>query len=126
MQSISAPRVRPAAAFAVAILLSPPAFSEPVAKTTHFVCDVGPVTKHFGRSDWQVLSCGDGRTLLFQSLPGKPGANFSIAIEKDSIKRGSESMDNRDLDEAAIAELAAQSHEKLIAQIRETEAVGPK
>jgi hypothetical protein len=115
--------------FAILILAAPfasPAFGDPVAKTTHFVCDVGPVTKHFGRSDWQVLSCGDGRTLLFQSLPGKPGADFSIAVEKDSIERGSESRDNRDLSEAAIAELAALSHEKLLALLAETQAVAPQ
>ena len=109
-----------------AILLSTAAAGDPVAKTTHFVCDVGPVTKHFGRSDWQVLSCGDGRTILFQSLPGKPGADFSIAIAKDSIERGNESMDNRDLDEAAIAELAALSHEQLLALLAETEAAAPR
>jgi len=115
--------------FATAILatfLCSSATGDPVAKATHFVCDVGPVTKHFGRSDWQVLSCGDGRTLLFQSLPGKPGADFSIAIEKDSIERGNESMENRDLDEAAIAELGAMSHEKLLALLHETEAVAPQ
>lgn len=109
----------------LAALLCSPVLGDPVAKTTHFVCDRGPVTKHFGRSDWQVLSCGDGRTLLFQSLPGKPGADFSIAIEKDSIERGSESMENRDLSEAAIRDLAALPREKLLALIRETEAAAP-
>lgn len=117
--------MRKAAVLVTAMLLSPAAFCDPVAKTTHFVCDVGPVTKHLGRSDWQMLSCGDGRTLLFQSLPGKPPADFSIAIEKDSIERGNESTENRDLNEAAIAELAAMSHEKLIALIAETEAATP-
>lgn len=115
--------------FATAILAAlfcAPASAEPVAKTTHFVCDVGPVTKHFGRSDWQVLSCGDGRSLLFRSLPGNPGADFSIAIEKDSIERGNESMENRDLSEAAIKELAALPHEKLIALLHETEAAAPQ
>jgi hypothetical protein len=109
-----------------AILLSAPACGDPVAKTTHFVCDVGPVTKHFGRSDWQVLSCGDGRTLLFQSLPGNSPANFSIAIAKDSIERGNESMDNRDLSEAAISELAALPHEKLTALLAETKSATPR
>jgi len=105
----------------LAALFASPVLADPVAKTTHFVCDVGPVTKHFGHSDWQILSCGDGRTLLFQSLPGKPGADFSISIEKDSIERGNESMENRDLSEAAIKELAALSHEKLLALIAETQ-----
>ena len=126
MPDFCGPRVRPAAALAAVVLLSAPAFGDPVAKTTHFVCDVGPLNKHLGGSDWQVLSCGDGRTLLFQSLPGKPPANFSIAIAKDSIERGNESMDNRNLSEAAIAELAGLSHEKLVALIAETEAVAPR
>jgi hypothetical protein len=110
----------------LAACLCAAAAADPAAKTTHFVCDVGPVTKHFGGSDWQVLSCGDGRTLVFQSLPGKPGANFSVAIAKDSIERGNESMDNRELNEAAIRELSAMSHEKLLALLHETEAAARK
>ena len=109
-----------------AVLVSSSAIAGPVAKTTHFVCDVGPATKHVGGSDWQMLSCGDGRTLLFQSLPGKPAASFSIAIEKDSIERGNESMDGRNLSDAAIKELAAMPHEKLMALIAETEAAAPR
>jgi hypothetical protein len=108
------------------VLLSTSASGDPVAKTTHFVCDVGPLNKHVGQTDWQIFSCGDGRTLLFQSAPGNPPANFSIAIEKDSIERGNESIENRKLNEGAIAELAALSHEKLIALLRETEAAAPR
>ena len=119
------PRTAPAAAFFAALAMSQAA-ADPVAKTTHFVCDVGPVTKHFGRSDWQVLSCGDGRTLLFQSLPGKPRANFSIAIAKDSVERGNESTENRDLNEAAITELGALSHDKLLALLHETKTAAPQ
>jgi hypothetical protein len=124
MSQVATMRVWPV--LLAAILPSSSASGDPVAKTTHFVCDVGPLNKHLGQSDWRIYSCGDGRTLLFQSAPRSPPANFSIAIEKDSIERGSESTENRKLSEAAIAELAALSHEKLIALMRETEAVAPR
>ena len=109
-----------------AILLPASASGDPVAKTTHFVCDVGPLNRHFGQSNWQVYSCGDGRTLLFQSAPGSPPANFSIAIEKDGIERGGESAENRNLNDAAFNELKAMPARDLAALMAATTTAAPR
>ena len=123
MSEAATKRVRRFSVFFTAALFSTSALGGSVAKTTHFVCDVGPVKKTYGHSDWLIHSCGDGRTLLFQSAPGNPPANFSISIEKDGIERGGASTENKNLNDAAFNELKALPAQDLAALMAQTIAV---
>ncbi len=49
---------------------------EPSAHSEQLQCDVGPVTKAYGGSEWLVYSCSDQRSLVFVSAPGSPAMPF--------------------------------------------------
>ena len=40
------------------------------------VCEVGPITRSYGGSEWLVYSCDDEHTLVFVSAPGSPAMPF--------------------------------------------------
>jgi hypothetical protein len=48
-------------------------------------CDIGPVTRSFGQTEWLVYSCTDGPTLVIVSAQGNPATPCYFALyPKDS------------------------------------------
>jgi len=71
-------------------------------------CDIGPLKKAYGRTNWLVYSCSDEKTLIFVSDAGSPVMPFVFAL----ILRGDEyelsgegATSRRDLTGAAFDEI---------------------
>lgn len=45
-------------------------------------CDVGPVSKNMGGAMWNVLSCSDGRSLVFVTAEGNPAMPFYFMVQR--------------------------------------------
>jgi hypothetical protein len=52
------------------------AFDTALAGDDSLRCDIGPVTKTYGKTAWLVYSCADGRTLAIVAAPGNPANPF--------------------------------------------------
>ena len=46
-------------------------------------CNVGPIVKNIGGSEWQVTSCNDGRSLVFATMAGNPAMPFVFIVQRD-------------------------------------------
>lgn len=44
-------------------------------------CNVGPVASKLGGSDWMVLSCSDGRSMVVVSAQGNPAGPFVFFLK---------------------------------------------
>lgn len=44
-------------------------------------CNVGPVARELGGSDWMVLSCSDGRSMVMVSAQGNPAGPFVFFLK---------------------------------------------
>jgi len=96
--------------------------AEPNSDT--LACDIGPVTKVYGKTQWLVYSCTDNRTVVIVSAPGNPGMPFYFTFfPKDGkYQLGGEGTGNKDATKAAFDELKAMSEEDISELIRETRA----
>ena len=45
-----------------------------------FRCDIGPVTKTYGQTQWLVYGCNDDKTLVIVAAPGNPGAPYFFTL----------------------------------------------
>ena len=43
-------------------------------------CDVGPVIRELGGTQWQVTSCSDNRSLVFVTAAGNPAMPFVFMV----------------------------------------------
>ncbi len=41
-----------------------------------FQCNIGPVSKSYGQTQWLVYGCNDDKTLVIVAAPGNPGAPY--------------------------------------------------
>lgn len=48
---------------------------------TPMQCDAGPVARELGGSDWMVLSCSDGRSMVVVSAQGNPAGPFVFFLK---------------------------------------------
>ena len=46
-------------------------------------CNVGPVARNVGGAEWNVLSCSDGRSLVFVTTKGNPAMPFYFMVQRD-------------------------------------------
>lgn len=47
-------------------------------------CDVGPVSKRYGGSEWRVYSCDDSKSVVVVAASGNPAAPFFSVLSPDS------------------------------------------
>lgn len=51
-------------------------------------CDVGPISKSYGGSNWLVYGCVDGQTLVFITPQGEPAFPFYfLSFPRDGERR---------------------------------------
>jgi hypothetical protein len=89
---------------------------------TELVCDVGPITRVFGQSQWLVYSCDDRRTMIVLSAPGSAARSFYFVLypaESGYQLRG-EGTGHQDITAAAFNDLKALSSEEIMSLIQET------
>lgn len=70
-------------------------------------CDVGPLLKSYGRTEWLVYSCKDGRSVVVVAAPGNPAMPFFFMLspEDDGIRLYGEGNGNKSATKAAFDEL---------------------
>lgn len=99
------------------ILLSVFAFAD----SEKLNCDVGPITKKIGSSDWLVYSCGDSQNIIFVTAPGSPAMPF-VFIRTNGELRG-EGNGKKEYTDPAYSELKQLSQAQVEKLIEETKSV---
>jgi hypothetical protein len=94
------------------------------ASTGHLNCNVGPITRTLGNSNWLIFSCDDDKTLIFVASEGSPAAPFYF---RASPKQGGygitgEGTGGKEATDAAyndISKLSTAEIERLIADTKQ-------
>ena len=86
-------------------------------------CDVGPITKTFGKTEWLVYGCGDGRSVLVVPAPGNPTMQFYFLLspQDEEVEIHGEGMGSKDATEAAYKDLEKLSVEQIAALYSESQ-----
>jgi hypothetical protein len=45
-----------------------------------FRCNIGPITKTYGQTQWLVYGCNDDKTLVIVAAPDNPGAPYYFTL----------------------------------------------
>jgi Protein of unknown function (DUF4019) len=93
-------------------------------------CDIGPIKRTYGKTEWLVYSCNDGRSLHFQAQSGSaafPFFFFFYAVDKsDNYQLRGSGTGNKDATNAAFNDLKVMRKSDLEALIAETRRVQNK
>jgi len=95
---------------------------QPVSKPASLKCDIGPVNKIYGKTQWLVYSCDDDRTIVIVSAPENPATPFVFTFytgEKGYQLRG-QGTGRKEATSAAFNELKALSEQDITALIGQT------
>jgi hypothetical protein len=86
-------------------------------------CVVGPFTKTFGKTEWLVYGCGDGRSVLVVPAPGNPAMQFYFLLspQDEEVEIHGEGMGSKDATEAAYKDLEKLSVEQIAALYSESQ-----
>ena len=86
------------------------------------VCDVGPVTKAFGSTDWLAYSCRDRSSLVFIAAPGSAAEPYYFFLHRWNGKylAQGEGDGNRKSVVAANAQIRALTTAQVTAIVGET------
>src|ERR1700732_4425498 len=94
-------------------------------------CNTGPVTRTYGKTQWQVFSCQDSRSILVVAAPGSPAAPFRFrwsAKADGSYQLTGDGTGSRSAIDAAQAELKRLTPKDIAAIVSATQgehATGP-
>ena len=110
-----------AALLAVAALHAGVAHGED-AKPDPLTCEHGPVPEIFGKLEWAMFSCTDGKTLVLYSADNTPTFEFYFILfpEAGSYRLYGEGIGDRDKTAPAYEELTLLSATEIAALISET------
>ena len=102
-------------------MLAVPAISQEASKPHQLKCDVGPITKTYGATQWLVYSCDDRVMVVILAAPGNPAAPFYFTFSPSDrgYRLDGEGTGRKEATAAAFDELKALSQgdiEALIAQ----------
>lgn len=87
-------------------------------------CDIGPVAKQFGGTNWIIYSCDDQRSLVIVSAPDNPASPFYFMLTPDEsdYRRYGEGTVSQEHTSAAYEDLKVLGQgdiESLIAQTKQ-------
>jgi len=110
------------AALCTTMLALPASGEEPAADPQTLKCDMGPLRKTYGATEWLVFSCADNRTLLVVSAPGNPATPFYFVFTPHgtSHQLRAEGTGRRDTATAAFIDLKLLSEREITDLIKET------
>ena len=94
-----------------------------------FRCNIGPVTKTYGQTQWLVYGCNDDKTLVIVAAPGNPGAPYYFTLLPTDAGHSvfGEGTGKKEASAAASEQLKSLSEEDIANVIKETkEAKAPK
>jgi hypothetical protein len=86
-------------------------------------CEVGPVTKQYGGTDWLVYSCEDQKSLAIVAAPGNPAMPyyFFYLHSGTSYELHGEGTGDKRLTDAASDELKGLTEEQIASLLMETQ-----
>jgi len=101
---------------------------DPVSKRPSLNCDIGPVNKTYGGTQWLVYSCDDNRTLVIVSAPGSPAMFyvFTFYAREKGYQLSGEGNGSKEATAAAFDELKVLSERDIKALIGQTKNVPKK
>jgi len=112
----------------VALVLAAPCSPVPSQALTQpaLNCDVGPLGKTFGQTQWLVYSCNDPSTLIVVSAQGNPASPFyfSFSLEGSSYHLRGEGTGSKQASDAAYVELQALTTAAIRGLIEQTRQAG--
>jgi hypothetical protein len=93
-----------------------------------FRCNIGPVTKTYGQTQWLVYGCNDDKTLVIVAAPGNPGAPyyFTLLPTDSGHSLFGEGTGKKEAAAAASEQLKALSEDEIAGVIKETKETKPK
>lgn len=109
--------------FCLTMPIATSAFGEgAIPKSKPLQCDVGPISKTYGMTQWLVYSCHDTSTVIIFSAPGNPASPFYFIfyIKDGQYKLGGEGTGNKAATDAAFKELHSLSVKDIRALIEQT------
>ena len=85
-------------------------------------CDIGPITRTFGGTQWLVYSCRDNRSVVVFSAPGNPAMPFyfMFSANGDGYRLVGEGTGQKQFTEAALKGLSKLVEQDIIKLIAET------
>jgi hypothetical protein len=85
-------------------------------------CDVGPVTKVFGKTNWLAYSCSDRTSIVFIAAPGSVAAPFYFFLHRwnGTYQAQGEGNGNKQATDAAYVQIKALTVPQVTAIIGET------
>lgn len=89
-------------------------------------CDVGPLHRNYGKTDWLVYSCDDTRSVVVVSAEGNPAVPFYfiVYVKPDgTMKLYGEGNGDKSASEAAYEELKQLSQSDVAALVVHSQAV---
>jgi len=91
-------------------------------------CDIGPVSKDFGKSQWLAYSCSDRTSLMFIAAPDNPAAPLYVFLHLrgGAYQLQSEGAGDKAASNAALVQLRALTTSQLTAILKETVTVASR
>jgi hypothetical protein len=105
---------------ATALTLLPAASEE--RKAQQLKCDIGSVSKTYGKTQWLVYSCDDSRTVVIVAAPGNPAMPFYFMFSphENGYQLSGEGTGQKDTADAAFNELHGLSERDIATLIEQT------
>ena len=123
-------RILPALAMLLAATAASPSTAAPPEDdgAAPMACEVGPLQKEYGGTDWVVYSCSDGRTVVIHSAAGNPAMPFYFMFFQDGtdLRLYGEGTGEKKYTEAAFKELEPMTAQDVATLVQETMAVKSK
>lgn len=86
-------------------------------------CEVGPVIKQYGGTDWRVYSCDDNSSLVIVTAPGNPAAPFYFFYKHsgNGYELHGEGTGDKSLTDAASHDLQSLTDDQIVSLLLETQ-----
>ncbi|MDO9384401.1 MAG: hypothetical protein Q7T86_16230 [Hyphomicrobiaceae bacterium] len=107
-------------------LIVPTAAATATDKPRALACDIGPVKRTFGNTEWLVLSCSDRRTVIIYSMPDNPASPYyfmAFPQGRDGVRLQGQGIGDKKGSRPALKELRALSAKDISALVKETRGV---
>jgi|SRR6516165_7920138 hypothetical protein len=94
----------------------------PTAERQFLNCKTGPTTKTYGKTQWLVYSCDDGRSVAIITAPGNPGTPFYFVFRYTGkgYRLEGEGTGSKTVTDAAFEELKSLSERDIAHLVKET------
>jgi hypothetical protein len=106
------------------LTIAPAALVHAEDKAAPLQCDIGPLQKTYGSTEWVVYSCSDKKTVVIYSAASNPGKEFYFMFtsQDGELRLYGEGNGDKKYTDAAYDELKPMTQDDVDYLIKETEA----